>query len=160
MDKLDFTKIKWLITDVDGVLTDSTFLMNEDGVISRKFSVHDGYGMIMAKEHGIKIAILTGGKTQDIVKRFNMVGVDEIILGRRDKDKAFLELQKKYDINPSEVVYIGDDLFDLPLLRLVGISVTVANAREQVKKEAKYITKRNGGDGAVREVIDKILGLD
>lgn len=160
MNQLDFTKIKWLILDVDGVLTDSTFLMSEDGKISRRFSVHDGYGMIIAKEKGIKIAIITGGKTQDILHRFSMIGVDEIVLGRRDKDKAFLELKDKYNIDPATTAFIGDDLFDMPLLEIVGYPITVANAREEVKKIVKYVTKRDGGDGAVREVIDKILSIN
>jgi 3-deoxy-D-manno-octulosonate 8-phosphate phosphatase (KDO 8-P phosphatase) len=159
MDKLDFKKIKLLIMDVDGVLTDGGFYVSNSGDISRKFNVLDGFGIREAIKKGIELAIITGGKSDAIIHRSDYLGVKHVFMGREDKLSVYLEsIQPVLKVKDEEVAFIGDDVYDIPLMEKIGISVTVPNAHEKVKKAAKYITSQRGGEGAVREVIDLILG--
>ena len=159
MEMLDFKKIKLLIMDVDGVLTDGGFYVSNSGDISRKFNVLDGFGIRAAIKKGIEVAIITGGRSDSIMRRSDYLGVKHVFMGREDKLAVYLEsIKPVIKVKDEEVVFIGDDVCDIPLMEKVGISVTVPNAHEKVKKAAKYITSQRGGDGAVREVIDLILG--
>ena len=158
MDKLDFKKIKLLILDVDGVLTDGGFYVSNTGDISRKFNVLDGFGIRELIRHGIEVAIITGGKSDSVIHRSDYLGIKHVFLGREDKLNVYNEsLKPILKVRDEEVAFIGDDVYDIPLMQTVGFPMTVPNAHDLVKKNAKYITSRKGGEGAVREVIDMMI---
>lgn len=159
MNNLDFKKIKLLILDVDGIMTDGCFYMSNSGEVTRKFNVLDGYGMKMAIEKGLEIAIVSGGKGDAIFKRSEYLGVKHLFMGREDKLNVYNEkIKPLFKFKDEDVAYIGDDVYDIPLMKTVGIPITVPNAHDEVKKVAKHITSKSGGTGAVREVIDLIFG--
>jgi 3-deoxy-D-manno-octulosonate 8-phosphate phosphatase (KDO 8-P phosphatase) len=149
-------KIKLLILDVDGILTDCSIFWQEENGWTRIFSIKDGYGMKLLMLAGVHVAVISAGSSEDVKKRMQFLGVQDIFLGKEDKLIAFEKLLKKYDLKEEETAYMGDELFDLPVLRRVGFSATVPEAAEEVLAEVDYITQRTGGKGAVREVIDGI----
>ncbi len=158
MDKNEFKKIKLLILDVDGVLTDGSFYVSNSGDISRKFNVLDGFGVRELIKRGIEVAVITGGKSDSVIHRTDYLGIKHVFLGREDKLNVYNEsLKPILNIKDEEVAFIGDDVYDIPLLKLVGLPITVPNAHDAVKKLVKYITLKRGGEGAVREVIDMII---
>lgn len=148
--------VKMLVLDVDGVLTDCRIWLDSNGEWKRFFSIRDGVGIKRLVESGYKIAIITGSKSEDIRARVKNLGMHYLYEGHSDKMPAFLELQKESGLSPAEMAYIGDDYFDIPLLQAVAFGATVPEAVEEVIEVARYITKRPGGNGAVREVCDLI----
>lgn len=160
MPKPDFSKIKLLILDVDGVMTDGNFYVSDSGDISRKFNVLDGFGIVNAIQRGLEIAVITGGKGKAVTHRCDYLGIKNAFLGREDKHNVYTKILKpKLGIKDEEVAFMGDDVYDIELMKMVGLPVTVPDAHDKVKTVAKYITTRKGGEGAVREVIDLILPL-
>ncbi len=160
MGGLDFTKIKLLILDVDGVMTDGGFYITASGEMSRKFNVLDGFGIRQALKKGVEVAIITGGKSEAVIHRSEYLGIKHVFMGREDKLSVYNESVKPlFNLKDEQVAFIGDDVYDIPLLNAVGMPITVPNAHESVKKVAKYITSKRGGEGAVREVIDLIIGI-
>jgi 3-deoxy-D-manno-octulosonate 8-phosphate phosphatase (KDO 8-P phosphatase) len=153
--KLD--TIKMLVLDVDGVLTDGTILVDSRGRESKSFSIIDGHGIKMWKRAGLKIAFLSGRASAATKYQAKELAVDFCLNGRRDKLKGFSELIKMSKTPAGQIAYVGDDLPDLPVIRCAGFSVAVANAVDEVKRSADYITRRKGGGGAVREIIEYIL---
>ena len=150
-------KIKLLIMDVDGVLTDCRVFLDSDGHWKRLFSIRDGYGITRLMEAGYKTAVITGSKAIDIEKRVQGLGIHYFFQGSTDKLPAFQQLQKDTGLSPEEMAYIGDDLFDIPLLEKVGFAATVPEAMEDVLEVVDYVTRRPGGNGAVREICDYIF---
>ena len=151
------SRIKLLILDVDGVLTDGRIVLGNYGDELKFFDIHDGHGAVMLERAGIKTVIISGRKSRINVKRAKEMRVLKVYQNAHDKLKAFEKVLKKFHVAPEETCYIGDDLIDLPVLRRVGLSVAVQNAVEEVKKTAHYVTERSGGRGAVREVTDLLL---
>lgn len=144
-----------LVLDVDGVLTDTR--MWYDGTEWRRFySVRDGVGIKRLIESGYKTAIITGSKTEDIRARVKSLGIHYLYEGAATKEPSFMQLQKDSGIKPEEMAYIGDDIFDIPLIKAVAFSATVPEAVEEVIEAANYVTRRPGGCGAVREICDYI----
>jgi 3-deoxy-D-manno-octulosonate 8-phosphate phosphatase (KDO 8-P phosphatase) len=158
MDQKELAKkIKLIIMDVDGTLSDGRFFILPDGKALKSFDVKDGTGIIFANLAGIKTAIVTG-KTSDIVRvRAEELHIDDYYEGITDKTKPFYELLEKYQIDKEEVAYIGDDIGDAEVMGMVGFSAAVGDAHPLIKRISHYIAKRYGGRGAVREVIDFIL---
>ncbi|MEY4617111.1 MAG: hypothetical protein RJB66_2071 [Pseudomonadota bacterium] len=150
-------KIKLLIFDVDGVLTDSRIFLDSDGEWKRFFSIRDGVGIKEMQKLGYQTAIITGSKSKDIAARAKSLGITYFYEGFLDKEPAFVQLQKESQINPSEMAYIGDDIYDIPLLKEVGFSATVPEAVAEVKAIVDFITERPGGLGAAREVCDQVI---
>lgn len=150
-------KIKLLILDVDGVLTDGRLYYTDRGEEFKAFNVHDGHGIVMLKESGIKIAIISGRKSNSVAVRARELGVNYIYQGVFDKVRIMERIIKKEKISSENVCYIGDDVTDLALLKRVGFSVAVINGVSEVKSEVDYITTKKGGKGAVREVAEIIL---
>jgi 3-deoxy-D-manno-octulosonate 8-phosphate phosphatase (KDO 8-P phosphatase) len=146
-----------LILDVDGVLTDGRVIFGSDGKDYRCFDAHDGYGITKAVAKGIRIAVISGKRSAATGARLKRLGIREVYQGEMDKVRVYRKLQKKYRLHNREVCYIGDDDFDLPLLRIVGFSAAPSDAMETVASEVDYVTRKNGGRGAVREVIELIL---
>jgi len=149
-------KVKMLVLDVDGVLTDCRIWMDSNGEWKRFYSIRDGVGIKRLIESGYKVAVITGSKAEDIRARVKVLGMHYLFEGHADKMPAFLDLQKQSGLNADEMAYVGDDYFDIPLLEAVAFGATVPEAVEEVISVAKYITKRPGGNGAVREVCDLI----
>lgn len=150
-------KIKMLLLDVDGVLTGGEIIYSSSGEELKKFDIQDGMGITLARMAGLKTGIITG-RTSDMVKRrAEELQFDVVSQGNFNKLKPYEEIRESYGLNDDEIAYVGDDLLDLPILKRVGFSVAVANARDEVKAQCDYITTAEGGNGAVREVIDKIL---
>ena len=153
----ELRKIKLLIIDMDGVLSDGRIIYDSQGNDYRIFHVHDGYGIRLAQRKGIKIAFVSGRHSSVIDRRAHELGVDIVYQNIADKTEVLRELLDKYKLKASEVCAIGDDLIDMPLLQQVGVPIAVYNAIGGLKRVAKYITKLHGGNGAVREVIDLII---
>lgn len=155
----DFTKIKAVFLDVDGVLTDGTVLVTEQGEQLRSFSVKDGYAMQLAVKRGIYIAVVSGGKTRGVLSRLNSLGIQDVHLGVSDKLSTIIDLIEEWGVVSSEVLYMGDDIPDLACMKWVGLPVCPSDAAEEIKQVAKYISPKKGGKGCVRDVLEKILKL-
>jgi len=155
--KTNLAEIQLLVLDVDGVLTDGTLIIHADGSEGKNFNVLDGHGIKLWKRAGLKVAFLSGRVAEPTEHRARRLEVDYCLQDCHDKLPALEKLLKDANIAPQAVAYIGDDLPDLPPIQYVGFGVAVANAVEEVKKHADYITTRKGGCGAVREVIEYIL---
>lgn len=149
--------IKCLLTDCDGVLTNGAMYYTEKGDEIKKFSTYDGMGFKLLKEKGFITGIITGENVQLVKRRFEKLGLDELYMGVSDKLKVLDGICEKYDLEYGEIAYIGDDINDLPIINKVGFSCSVNNAIENVKQYADYVTVKNGGDGAVREIAELLL---
>lgn len=149
--------IKMLVMDVDGIMTDSRIMLDANGEWKRFFSVRDGIGIQQMQQHGYKTAVITGAHSVDVQKRMEHLKISYFFENKADKVPAFEELKKISGLTNDEIAYIGDDIFDIPLLKQAAYAVTVPEAVEEVKKECDYITERNGGYGAVRELCQLIL---
>jgi len=147
-------KIKMLITDVDGVMTDGGMYYSEKGDELKKFNTHDGMGMELIRERGIKIAIVTKENTKIVEHRAKKLKVDELFQGVEDKLIVLEELKNKYNLEYSEIAYIGDDINDISVSKKVGISVCPNDAVDVVKNICTYIAEKKGGEGVVREICD------
>ena len=149
--------IKLVIVDVDGVLTDGTIYLDSHGCETKAFHVLDGTGISYLHRVGIKTAIISGRNCDAVTHRAKELDIEDVYQGAKNKIDAYKEILEKYALRDEEVCYIGDDLIDLPILYRVGFPVAVANAAPLVKQHSVYITKARGGQGAVREVAEKIL---
>ncbi|MBX2988784.1 MAG: HAD-IIIA family hydrolase [Bdellovibrionaceae bacterium] len=146
--------VQMLVLDVDGVLTDARIWMDVNGEWRRFFSVRDGVGIKRLMEKGYKIAIITGSQAADIRQRAKNLGIHFFYEGALDKEPSFEALQKESGLRPEQMAYVGDDIFDIPLLKAVGFAATVPEAVDEVKDCVQYIARRPGGNGAVREICD------
>ena len=149
-------KVKLLILDVDGVLTDGRIVYDNFGDELKFFSVLDGFGMSLLYNAGIKSAIITAKKTRIVKRRARDMHVAAVYSNHK-KLKAYQKLLKRFRLKNEEVCFIGDDLLDLALMKRAGLAIAPPNAADEVKNSSHYITKREGGKGAVREVIEIIL---
>ena len=162
-------RIKIVLFDVDGVLTDGTIwiypmpVAMPDGSITTKmveakgYSAHDGAGMTLARLGGMKVGVITKRISESVAIRARDLKLEFVYQGQAFKMKAVREIAEKAGVTLEEIAYVGDDVVDLPAMREVGLAVAVANAREQVKAEAHYVTAHTGGEGAGRDAIDFIL---
>ena len=150
-------KIKLLLLDVDGVLTDGRIVYDSRGRDMKFFDVHDGLGVHVLGKSGIKTILITAKSSRAIGPRARDMRVEEVIENIAPKSKALERILNKYKVDISEVCFVGDDLVDLCLMKRVGLSIAVFNAVPEIKQSASYITIREGGRGAVREVAELIL---
>jgi len=146
--------VKLLCLDVDGVLTDGHLYWSGPGVFSQRFSVKDGVGIQLLQQSGVQVAILSAGDVRSARDRALSLKLEHAYFGLTDKVAAFHELLGKLGLQPIDTAFMGDELSDLPLLGEVAVSFTVPDAPEEVREAVDYVTKRPGGDGAVREVAD------
>ena len=150
-------KIKVVCFDLDGILTDShVWWASEEVGFNRTFCIYDGYGMKLLMKAGLKVGVITGGNSVSVQKRITQLGLDFCYAGNEDKREAYLDVLKRYDVTSDQVFYMGDELFDIPLLRKSGFSVTVPNACEEVREVVDYVTFKESGRGCAREAIDLI----
>lgn len=154
---LNRVDVKMFLTDCDGCLTDGGMYYSEDGDELKKFNTKDGMGFALLKECGIITGIVTGEKTNIVERRAQKLRIDEVHQGVKNKLDIIEQLAAKYHVTLGEIAYVGDDINDIGVLEKVGFPCTVNNASEDIKAKVKYISKRSGGEGAVREIIDMIL---
>lgn len=150
-------KIKLLILDVDGVMTDGRIIYDNFGDEFKAFDVQDGYGMVLWCRAGLKSAIITAKKSRIVSRRAKMCHITKVFQEARDKGAVYEKLLKIFKLTDEEVCFMGDDLIDLPVMRRAGLAIAVPYSREEIKSLAHYVTKADGGRGAVREVTELIL---
>ncbi len=149
--------IKMVMMDVDGVMTDGSIFVGESVDELKGFNVKDGMGIVLAQKAGVKIVFLSGRYSRALANRAKELGVEDVYHNATDKVAVVSELMKKYLLKKQEIAYIGDDINDIPVLRSVGFPCVVNDAIDEVKSIAKYVSRLNGGRGAVREILDMIL---
>ena len=152
-------RIKFLLMDCDGVLTDGKLYYSNKGEELKAFHVHDGQGIVNWHKAGYKSGIITGRKSEILSKRAAELGIEYLYQSSADKLKDLKKILEQENLSTEEIVYIGDDISDLNLLREVGLSVGVADCVSEVKNIVSVLTSKNGGSGAVREVIDFVLKI-
>ena len=153
----NFKDIKLLLMDVDGVLTDGRVILGKDEEL-KFFHIHDGMGITMARKAGLKVGIITGRSSKCVDRRAKELKMDFVVQGCETKLKALGKILDSEELGFENVCYIGDDLNDIPVLEKVGFSATVNNAPSIVKSKVHFVSKRKGGKGAVREIIEYVLG--
>ncbi len=153
----DFAAIQLLVLDVDGVLTDGRLFIHSDGGETKCFHILDGHGIRIWQRAGLKVALLSGRASEATTRRARELEIPYVIQDCRFKLPAIKQLLAELGLSPEKVAYVGDDLMDLPIVRYVGFGAAVANAVDELKECADYVTVRRGGEGAVREVIEHIL---
>ena len=149
--------IKLLILDVDGVLTDGRLQFDNNGIETKTFNALDGHGIKLLIQHGVDVAIITGRSSQVVQNRAAELGISTLYQGYRDKRSAFNEILSSSNLELYNFAYMGDDLPDLPIMKRVGLSISVPNGDSFVQQHADHITDKPGGYGAVREVCNLIL---
>lgn len=149
--------ITTFIFDVDGVLTDSTLHVTNDGELLRTMNVKDGYALKFAVNAGYNVAIISAGTNNGVKVRLENLGIPHVHLGAFDKIETFKSYTKENNIKPENVLYMGDDLMDIKVMKLVGLPTCPQDAVPETKSVAKYISHKKGGKGAVRDVIEQVL---
>ena len=157
MINYDLTMIRALIFDVDGVLSAETIPLHPGGEPMRTVNIKDGYALQFAVKCGLHVAIITGGRTEAVRKRYEGLGVPDVYMGASVKTKEFIHFMEKYELNPEEVLYMGDDIPDYEVLKMVGLPCCPADAAPEIKAVCKYISHRNGGYGCGRDVVEQVL---
>jgi len=150
-------KIKCLVCDVDGVLTDGHLYFDQEAMTLKAFHVQDGFGLQLLMQSGIDVAIITSCNSLIVKNRMNYLGIKHLYQGQKIKVAAFDDLSKKLNLSDEQFAYVGDDLPDLPLIKRAGLGVAVNNAVPLIAEQANWITEKSGGHGAVREVCDLLL---
>ena len=178
-------KIKMMLFDVDGVMTDGTIFLfpapggaseqgtherreqmadkggfgiaSQDVIEAKGFNAHDGTGFSLARLGGLKTGIITKRISETVALRARDLKIEHVYQGQQDKAAAFYEILTKEDLTPEQVCYVGDDVIDLPVMRLCGLAIAVKNARPEVLRESHYVTPHEGGHGAVRDAIEYVL---
>ena len=157
MINYDLTKIKAIIFDIDGVLSSETITLSSDGVPLRTVNIKDGYAIQLAVKLGLRIVILTGANVPSVRVRYEGLGVEDIYLGCAVKIETYNQLLEKYGLKDEEVMYMGDDIPDLEIMRRVGCPVCPKDACPEIKEASVYISDRIGGHGCGRDVIEQVL---
>ena len=155
-DKL--RRIRLVAFDVDGVFTDGRFYLSDEGIESKSFHTQDGYGIRQLLDAGVSVAVISGRKSGAVEKRMSELGVQHLVQGCGDKIAALDTIIAGLNISATECAYVGDDIPDLPLLDHVGFAIAVANAVPALHQQCDYSTSARGGQGAVREICELILG--
>jgi 3-deoxy-D-manno-octulosonate 8-phosphate phosphatase (KDO 8-P phosphatase) len=150
-------RTKLIVFDVDGVLTDGSLILGDDGLEYKAFNTQDGLGMKLLKASGVEMAIITGRTSHVVARRAESTGIGRFYQGVEDKLEAFLDLVEQTGLEPSQCAFMGDDVVDLPAMRRSGFAIAVPAAPPLVKEYAHYVTQLEGGRGAVREVAEFIM---
>lgn len=150
-------RVRLLVMDVDGVLTDGTMILSERGDELKAFNARDGIALALARRAGLKTALVTGERSPIAKTRGDRLGIDAVILGARRKGEALDELLAGFDLPAEAAAYVGDDLLDVPALQRAGLAIAVADAAPEVQAVAHLVTRTPGGRGAVRECVELIL---
>ena len=151
------SEITTFIFDVDGVLTNGIVTVFPDGQLLRQMNIKDGYALKSAVKAGFNVCIISGGKNEGVRTRLANLGITDIYLGAHDKIKQYNELVEKYNLKPENVLYMGDDVPDLPVMQLVGMPCCPNDAVREIKEVSKYISDKTGGNGCARDVLEQVL---
>lgn len=149
--------ITTFVFDVDGVLTDGTVHVSPTGEMLREMHIRDGFALKAALESGYSVCIISGGSNEGVRIRLRNLGITDIYLGTPDKVETFTEYCELYQINPAQVLYMGDDIPDYHVMQQVGLPTCPQDASPEIKAISRYISHKNGGKGAVREVIEQVM---
>ena len=155
-----FKPVTVFIFDVDGVLTDGTVLLLENGLQARRMHIKDGLALQMAVKNGYRILVISGGNSPEVVKRLEKLGITDVHMSVMDKKKMVLEYMTKHKLSREQVLFMGDDLPDLSVMSVVGLASCPADAVNEIKEAVQYISPFNGGFTCVRDVIEKVLRLN
>ena len=154
-----FNRVSTFIFDVDGVLTDGSILVLENGLQARRMNIRDGYALQLAVKKGYRVLVISGAATSPAEDRLRKLGIQELHFGIPDKRLLVQEYMKQHDISKEEVLFMGDDHPDYSAMQVVGLPVCPADAIEDVRTISKYISPINGGQGCVRDVIEKVMRM-
>lgn len=157
--KEDLIKVKAFVFDIDGVLSLQTISLNVFGVPNRTVNLRDGYALQLAVKKGYHIGIISGSNSKEYQKRLKSLGINEIYLNSRTKLDHYNAFKKKYVLNDSDILFMGDDIPDFEVMKVAGIPVCPSDADSEIKQVATYISDRKGGEGCVRDVIEQVLRL-
>ena len=155
-----FKQVTTFIFDVDGVLTDGTVLVLESGEMARSMNIKDGYALQLAIKKGYRIFIVSGSARSAVEKRMNYLGINDVYFGVKDKAAFIAGLAARHGFNLADCLFMGDDIPDLPVLGSVGLGCYPADAVNDIKAAAQYISSKGGGEGCVRDVIEKVLKIN
>lgn len=155
-----FKLINTFVLDVDGVLTDGTVYVFDNGEQVRRMSIKDGFALQLAIKKGYRILVISGGNAPAVVERLRKLGLTDIFIGVTDKRTLVLQYMKDHQLQKEGTLFMGDDIPDYVVMKEVGLAVAPADAAQEIKKVAAYITSTKGGKGCVREVIEKVLKLN
>lgn len=150
-------QIDTFIFDVDGVLTNGIVTVFPDGQLVRQMNIKDGYALKAAVKAGFRVCIISGGKNEGVRTRLANLGITDIYLGAHDKIEQYNELVKKYNLTPENVVYMGDDIPDLPVMKLVGMPTCPNDAAPEIQQASRYISNKKGGEGCARDILEQVL---
>lgn len=150
-------KLKLLILDVDGVLTDGKLFFDNEGTEYKSFHARDGHGIKLLRQSGVEVAVISGRSSNSVALRMKNLGIEYVYQGHENKIAAFNEIIELIGIRPEQAAHVGDDLLDLPIMLRVGLAIAVSDANFAVKQRADWCTSLPGGQGAVREVCDFIM---
>lgn len=154
---MDLTHIRGIAFDVDGVLSPSTIPMGADGMPCRMLNIKDGYAIQLAVKKGLKIAIISGGRSEALELRYHSLGVKDVYMGAAFKLPLFEKWLKETGLEANEAIFVGDDIPDIHTMKAAGLSVAPADAAWQVKEVADYVSSYNGGHGVARDIIEQVL---
>ena len=149
--------IRAFVFDVDGVMTNGKVMITSDGEMYREMDTRDGFALKYALLKGFKIGIISGGTNEGVRKRLELLGVNKVYLGIHEKDIAFDDFVSTFNINPDQVLYMGDDVPDVPVMEKVGVSTCPQDALPDVKRVVDYVSHKKGGDGCVREIVEQVM---
>jgi 3-deoxy-D-manno-octulosonate 8-phosphate phosphatase (KDO 8-P phosphatase) len=149
--------IKLVLFDVDGVLTDGSLFMSDDGQEYKAFYSRDGHGLKMLQHSGVEVGIITGRTSKVVEHRAAELGIKHLFQGSREKLATYLDLVEKFNLNPQEIAFVGDDVVDLPIMLQTGLAVAVQDAHHLIKQHADWVTPSRGGRGAARELCEMIM---
>ena len=155
-----FKPITTFIFDVDGVLTDGTILVLEGGLQARRMNIKDGFALQMAVKNGYRVLIVSGGNAPQVINRLEKLGITDVHMSVMDKQAFVAGYMAKNNVTKEQVLFMGDDLPDLPVMSIVGLPVCPADAVAEIKEAAQYISHLDGGSACVRDVIEKVLKLN
>jgi len=155
--KEELTKVKAFVFDVDGVISAATQTLSSDGETIRTSNLKDGFALVYAIRIGYPVAVITGGKTIEVINRCKKLGVKDVYIGSLKKLPSLYDFLEKNNLKADEVMYMGDDLPDYPAMKAVGVPVCPKDAAHEIKAISHYISDKNGGDGCVRDVLEQVL---
>ncbi|MCF6403673.1 HAD-IIIA family hydrolase [Chitinophaga filiformis] len=155
-----FKPISTFVFDVDGVLTDGTVQLLPNGEQSRRMNIRDGYALQLAVKKGYRVVIISGGRSESVVSRLQGLGIKDIYTGVLDKQEKLQDYVFENDLRWEEIIFMGDDIPDYRAMQLVGLPVCPADAAPEIKSICRYVSPINGGNGCVREIIEKVLKLN
>jgi 3-deoxy-D-manno-octulosonate 8-phosphate phosphatase (KDO 8-P phosphatase) len=158
--KEDLLKVKAFVFDIDGVLSQQTISINIFGVPSRTVNLRDGYAIQLAVKKGYHVGVISGCKSKEYQKRLSLLGVKDIFLNSKSKLEHFNTFLNKYNLNKSEVLYMGDDIPDYEVMKEAGVPVCPADADSEIREISSYVSDKKGGEGCVRDVIEQVLRLN